>query len=67
VNFEEEHWRDVDALEDGELDRVDGRHGEGCRLLVGVVQLVEVTVQPGPVEDAMAPVGQVVLNVRKQF
>ena len=62
MNLEEEHGRDVDALEDDELHRVDGGHGEGRRLLVGVVQLVEVLVHPGPVEDAVAPVSQIILK-----
>ena len=37
-----EHGRDVDCLDVEELHGVDGRHGEGGGLLVGVVQLVEV-------------------------
>ncbi len=41
---------------------MNGGDGEGRRLLVGVVQLVEVLVQPWPVKDPVAPVGQVVLK-----
>ena len=37
-----EHGSDVDALDVEELHRVDGGHREGGRLLVRVVQLVEV-------------------------
>ena len=58
-----DHGQDVDRLEDDELDGVDRGHGEGRRLLVGVVQLVEVLVEERPVEDAVPPVGRVVLDI----
>ena len=64
MNLEEEHRRDVDGLEDYELDGVDGGHREGGRLLVGVVQLVEVLVKKRPVENAVAPIRQVVLKIK---
>ena len=47
----EEHGSYVDKLDVEELHWVDGCHREGSRLLVGVVQLVEVLVQEGHVVD----------------
>jgi hypothetical protein len=65
VNLEEKHGRDVDGLEHDELDRVNGGHREGRRLLVGVVQLVEVLVQERPVEHTVAPVCKIILLKEK--
>ena len=62
MDGDEEHGGDEDGLHVHELDRVDGRHGERRRLLVRVVELVEVLVQEGGVVDAVAPVGQIVLG-----
>ena len=56
VNLEQEHGRDVDWLEDDELNGMNGSDREGGGLLVGVMQLVEVDVQEWQVEDAMAPI-----------
>ena len=56
MNLEQEHGRDVDGLEDDELNGMNGSDGEGGGLLVGVMQLVEVDVQEWQVEDAMAPI-----------
>ena len=57
VNWPEEHGRCVDELHVEDLDGVDGGDREGGRLLVRVVQLVEVLVQLRQVVDAMGPVG----------
>ena len=67
MDLEEEHRWDVDALEDDELNGMNGGHGEGGRLLVRVMELVEVPVEPWPVENSVAPVGQVVLLTKKFF
>ena len=56
MDLEEEHWWDVDGLEHDELNGMDGSDGEGRWLLVGVVQLVEVLVEPRPVENTVAPI-----------
>jgi len=57
VDWEEKHWRREHQLHVDKLNRVDGRHGESCRLFVFVVQLVEVFVEEWSVVDAMVPVG----------
>ncbi len=65
VNLEEKHGWDVDGLEHDELDRVNGGHREGRRLLVGVVQLVEVLVQERPMEHTVTPIRKVILLEEK--
>jgi hypothetical protein len=65
VNLEQEHGRDVDGLEDDELDGMNGSDGEGGGLLVGVVQLVEVDVHEWQVEDTMTPISKVILKRTK--
>ena len=58
----EEHGADEDELHVDELERVDGGDAEGRRLLVGVVQLVEVLVQERRVVQPVRQVGEVVLK-----
>ena len=67
VDGEEEHGRDVDHLDGGHLDGVDGGDGEGRGVLVGVVKLVEALVEEGHVVDPVGPVGQVVLEGTNQI
>ncbi len=62
----EEHGRNVDALDVGDLEGVDGGDGEGRGLFVRVVQLVKVLVQKRPVVDAVRPVGQVILQNNRE-
>ena len=62
MDGEEEHGRDVDHLDGGHLDGVDGGDGEGRGVLVGVVKLVEALVEKRHVVDPVGPVGQVVLE-----
>ena len=44
-----------------ELDGMDGRHGEGRRLLISVVQFVEIFVEERRVVHAVVPIRQVIL------
>ena len=62
VDGHEEHGTDEDKLYVDELERVNGRDAEGRRLLVGVVQLVEVLVQERRVVQPVRQVGEVVLK-----
>jgi hypothetical protein len=62
VNFENEHRRDVNGLEDDKFHRMNGSDREGSGLFVSVVELVEVFVQKWGVENAMTPIGKVILR-----
>jgi len=46
---------------------VNGGHREGRRLLVGVVQLVEVLVQERPMEHTVTPIRKVILLEEKRL
>ncbi len=62
VRRPQEQRRDQHGLDVQELDRVDGRHREGRRLFVRVVELVEVLVEERHVVQPVMPVRQVVLK-----
>ena len=65
MNGEDKHRGDVNALEEHELNRMNGSRGKGRGLFVSVVKLMEVAIQPWPVKDPMAPVRNVVLQRNK--
>lgn len=67
IGWNEEHGRYEDSLEKEKFYRMDGRHGEGCRLLVRVMQFVEVFVKEWRVENPVAPVRQIILSCRIYF
>lgn len=62
MNREQEERQAAGQLDVHDLHRVDGRHRERCRLLVLVVQLVEVLVQPRSVVQPVEDVGRVILE-----
>ena len=62
VDWKEEHGRDINALNVQNLERMNGGHGEGRRLFVSVVQLVEMLVEERSVVDPVGPVSQVILS-----
>lgn len=62
MNRDGEEWQTHSELNVHDLNWVDGGHGESGRLLVLVVELVEVLVQPWGVVQAVEDVGRVVLK-----
>ena len=65
VDGEREERQAQRHLDVQHLHGVDGGDGEGGRVLVGVVQLVEVLVQPGRVVEPVQQVRHVVLPRKK--
>ena len=65
VDGHEEHGADEDHLHVDELERVDGGDAERGRLLVRVVQLVEVFVEKRRVVHPVRQVRQVVLQANQ--
>lgn len=61
VHGTKEDWSEEPQLHVHEFHWMDGRHGESRRLLVCVVQLVEVFVEEGRVVQPVKPVCHVIL------
>ena len=62
MDWKEEHGRDINALDVQNLERMNSGHGEGRRLFVSMVQLVEMLVEERSVVDSVGPVSQVILS-----
>ncbi len=61
VSWDENQGRHEDSLHVNEFDRMDGCHGESRRLLISVMQLVEILVEERSVVHPMMPIGQIIL------
>ena len=61
MSWHEKERREQYELHVNEFDRMDGRDGEGRRLLVRVMKFVEVLVQERRVIHSVVPVSQVIL------
>lgn len=64
MTWEEEEWQTHGQLDVHDLERMDGGDREGSRLLVLVVELVEMLVEPRSVVQTMKDIRRVVLKTK---